>query len=158
MSARCPTVELATYAPEFAAAFARLNYQWIEQFFAVEAEDCKALEDPEGYAINRGGQIFLVLEDAVPVGCVAMVPYSDEVMELAKMAVRPDKQGRGYSKMLMQACIDFAHAAHAREIVLVTNDILKPALALYERAGFVAQEQLADARYARGNLEMRLKL
>lgn len=153
-------VELVTYRPELAAAFAQLNYQWIEQYFAVEAEDRAALEHPEQYALEPGGQIFFVLEHGEAVGTVAMVPKdpNKQVYELAKMAVRPDCQGKGYSKLLMQACIDFARQQQAAEIMLVTNDILSPALGLYQSAGFVENPNYSDQRYARGNLEMRLAL
>jgi GNAT superfamily N-acetyltransferase len=155
-------VRLTTYDRRYAADFARLNYQWIETFFVIETEDRLALEDPEGYAIRTGGEIFFVLEGERVVGTAAMVPFKAApgagTYELAKMAVQPDCQGRGYSKLLMQACIDFARAKHASEIVLITNDQLAPALGLYTAAGFVPMPQNSDGRYARGNLEMRLYL
>ncbi len=161
---------LISYDPRYAGDFAALNYQWIEEYFAIETEDRLALEDPQGYAIDPGGEIFFVLEGDVAVGTVAMVPCKGDtqatapsrgdvrVFELAKMAVRPDRRGLGYSHLLMQACIEFARAQQAREIMLVTNDSLAPALGLYTRAGFVPVPQYSDARYERGNLEMRLKL
>ena len=155
---------LITYDPQYAADFAALNYEWIETFFAIEEEDRKALDDPQGYAIDSGGEIFFVLEGDSVVGTVAMVPFASsgssacKMFELAKMAVRPDKRGRGYSHMLMQACIEFARSKQADEIMLVTNDVLAPALGLYESAGFVAVPQYSDVRYARGNLEMHLAL
>ena len=159
---------LLTYEPRFAPAFAALNYEWIETYFEVEEEDRLALEDPEGYALSKGGQIFFVVEGETAVGTVAVVPlkagstttdHGDRaVYELAKMAVRPDRQGRGYSHLLMQACIDYARGAGADELMLVTNDVLKPALGLYTGAGFVPVERYSDTRYERGNLEMRLAL
>ena len=154
-------VTLITYDPAYASDYAALNYQWIEEYFVIEDEDRAALDDPLGYAIEPGGEIFFVLEDDVAVGCVAMVPAKGDVegvvYELAKMAVRPDRRGRGYSQLLMQACIEFARGKDADEIMLVTNDILAPALGLYTSAGFEAVTY-SDSRYARGNLEMRLKL
>ena len=106
------TVALLTYDAKYAPDFARLNYQWIEQFFAVEDEDRHALEDPEGYVIDRGGEIFFLLEGQRAVGTVAMVPYGEAVSEnphpvyeLAKMAVDPTCQGKGYGQRLMQATV-----------------------------------------------------
>ena len=136
----------------------------IRDSFRVEEEDRKALDDPEGYAIRPGGNIFFLLEDKIPVGTVAMVPItrSEEeqelCFELAKMAVRPDCRGKGYGSMLMRRCLDFARAAEAHEIMLVTNDVLSAAVALYEQAGFREVCEYSDARYERGNLEMRLVL
>lgn len=152
---------LITYDPRYADDFAALNYEWIETYFAIEDEDRKALDNPQGYALAKGGEIFFVLEGELAVGTVAMVPVPDtggRILELAKMAVRPDRQGRGYSRLLMDACIDFARNRGAQEIMLVTNDSLAPALGLYTSSGFVATPQYQDARYARGNLEMRLRL
>ena len=148
---------LVSFEPRFSAAFATLNYEWIEHYFEIEQEDRDALDNPIGYAIEPGGEIFFVLEGEEPVGTVAMVPKSDGVFELAKMAVRPDCQGRGYANMLMTACIEFAQRRGAQEVMLVTNDILTPALGLYTKAGFQRVE-FSDHRYARGNTEMRLRL
>lgn len=159
-----PEVQIVDYEVRFASHFASLNYQWITEYFRVEEEDRKALDDPEGYAIRPGGNIFFLLEDKIPVGTVAMVPItrSEEeqelCFELAKMAVRPDCRGKGYGSMLMQHCIDFARSAEAHEIMLVTNDVLSAAVALYEQAGFREVSEYSDSRYERGNLEMRLTL
>lgn len=159
-----PEVQIVDYEVRFASHFASLNYQWITEYFRVEEEDRKALDDPEGYAIRPGGNIFFLLEDEIPVGTVAMVPItrSEEeqelCFELAKMAVRPDCRGKGYGSMLMQHCIDFARSAEAHEIMLVTNDVLSAAVALYEQAGFREVSEYSDSRYERGNLEMRLTL
>lgn len=165
MTRAAMTIEakLVTYDPRYAADFAALNYEWIETFFAIEEEDRRALDDPQGYAIDPGGEIFFVLEADSVVGTVAIVPkmpksHAPAVFELAKMAVRPDKRGLGYSHMLMHACIEFARSRQADEIMLVTNDVLAPALGLYTSAGFEAVPQYSDVRYERGNLEMRLVL
>lgn len=151
-------VDLVTYAPVYADAFARLNYAWIEHYFKIEPEDVKALEHPEIYAIKPGGEIFFTLVDNVPVGTVAMVPFAPGIFELAKMAVDPQFQGRGLSAHLMHACIEFAQSKQAREIMLVTNSRLGPALGLYQKFGFVAQPDYTDVRYVRGNLKMILSL
>ena len=161
---RPPEVQIVDYEARFACHFASLNYQWITEYFRVEEEDRKALDDPEAYAIKPGGNIFFLLEDETPVGTVAMVPItrSEErqelCFELAKMAVRPDCRGKGYGSMLMRRCLDFARAAEAHEIMLVTNDVLSAAVSLYEQAGFREVREYSDARYERGNLEMRLTL
>ena len=155
--------QLITYRKEYAQAFADLNYRWIEHYFEIEEEDRKALDNPEGYALSKGGQIFFVVIDGEPVGTVAMVPHAwqgeqIQSFELAKMAVQPGHQGRGLSRLLMQACIEFAKAGGAQEVMLVTNDVLTPAVTLYEKFGFQAQPVMADQRYSRGNLQMVLRL
>ncbi len=68
-------IELITYRDEFAADFARLNYEWIERYFSVEDEDVKALSDPVAHIIDPGGEIFFILADGKAVGTVAMTPH-----------------------------------------------------------------------------------
>ncbi len=154
-------VRIVAFEKKLAGAFAALNYQWIEEHFAIEKEDRLALDNPIEYALEPGGEIFFLLENEQPVGTVAMVPKSNPpgiMFELAKMAVRPDRRGHGYGRMLMDRCISYAREQRADKVMLVTNDILKPAMGLYVAAGFEAIPQMQDARYERGNTEMYLKL
>ena len=78
--------------------------------------------------------------------------------ELAKMAVQKEYQGKGVGKLLIRRCIDFAKQNEAKEIFLITNDSLKPALNLYLSCGFVVSQQNDDNRYERGNTKMTLSL
>lgn len=152
-------ISVINYDARFAPAFAELNKEWIETWFELETEDIKVLSNPESYVLAGGGEIFFALDaQKNAVGTVAMVNAGSQTFELAKMAVAPKARGQGISHLLMSACIDFARARKAREIFLITNDILLPAMHLYESSGFVRQPQNNDSRYARGNTEMRLPL
>lgn len=155
--------EIVGFDRRYAEAFARLNYQWIEQYFAVEPEDRRALDHPFEYAIAPGGEIFFALLGSQVVGCVAMVPKSADAtagveFELAKMAVQPAHQGQGIGRLLLEQCIEYARQRCATRIVLTTNDILKPALQVYHNAGFEDLPINPDSRYVRGNLAMQLIL
>ena len=155
--------EIVGFDTRYAEAFARLNYQWIEHYFAVEAEDRRALDHPFEYAIAPGGEIFFALLGSQVVGCVAMVPKSADVnsdleFELAKMAVHPDQQGQGIGRLLLEQCVQYARQRGATRIILTTNDILKPALQVYHKAGFEDLPINPDSRYVRGNLAMQLIL
>lgn len=160
---RAMSVEIVGFDPRYSDAFARLNYQWIEHYFAVEPEDRRALDHPFEYAIAPGGEIFFALLQGQVVGCVAMVPKSadraaDGDVELAKMAVHPENQGQGIGRVLLERCIRYAREQRLKRIVLTTNDMLKPALKIYHNAGFVDLPANPDTRYARGNLAMQLIL
>ena len=155
--------EIVGFDTRYAEAFARLNYQWIEHYFAVEAEDRRALDHPFEYAIAPGGEIFFALLGSQVVGCVAMVPKSadgnsDLEFELAKMAVQPDHQGQGIGRLLLEQCVQYARQRGATRVLLTTNDILKPALRVYHKAGFEDLPINPDSRYVRGNLAMQLIL
>ena len=64
----------------------------------------------------------------------------------------------GIGRSLLQRSIKFALDENAREIFLITNDALKPALNLYHSSGFVLCPQNDDNRYLRGNTKMNLIL
>ena len=74
----------------------------------MEDEDFNTLQHPESYVIAKSGEIFFALLDQEVIGTAAMIPTSDKVFELAKMAVRKDVQGRGVGKLLLKRCISFA--------------------------------------------------
>ena len=152
------SIEIVPYEDKYKPDFERLNREWIVEFFKIEDEDLHILQHPESYVIAKGGQIFFAILNKEVIGTAAMIPTSDKVFELAKMAVRKDVQGRGVGKLLLKRCISFAKERKALEIFLLTNDILKPALNLYLACGFVLNDKYDDERYERGNTKMHLTL
>ena len=179
-------IVIVGYHPKYADYFAALNYQWITEFFVIEPEDRAALDHPEAYAIDNGGEIFFLLDRSsggeMVIGTAALVPKkvpkkalkktweeapqqaaaqtaeTIEFYELAKMAVSPNRQGEGLGQLLLQHCIEFARQRRGNRIILTTNDILKPALAVYHKLGFKDLPVNPDERYERGNLAMVLDL
>ena len=151
-------LKIVPFKNRYKAEFEYLNRQWIEEYFVMEEEDLKTLQNPESYIINRGGEIFFAVFDDVVVGTAAMIPTKEDIYELAKMAVSKDFQGLGIGKKLLKRCIDFSKEKRASEIFLITNDSLKPALNLYLSFGFVLNELNDDERYDRGNTKMNLIL
>lgn len=147
-----------SYKKEYSRKFKELNLAWIQEFFTAEDEDLKSLENPELYFINKGGDIFFAIKEKSIIGTAAMAYTSKYRYELAKMAVQKEYQGKGVGKLLIRRCIDFAKQKEAKEIFLITNDSLKPALNLYLSCGFVVSQQNDDNRYERGNTKMTLSL
>lgn len=131
------TVAVVDFRPDHAAAWAKLNTAWlVEGGFAIEAKDRVAIDDPQGVFLDKGGRIFIAERDEEPVGCCAMVPTVDAV-EVCKMTVTPAARGLGLARRLLEACEAAAREAGAARLYLETNSALKPAIALYESAGFV---------------------
>ena len=177
-------IQIVPYDPRFNNAFAALNKEWIEHYFdELEEEDLRILNDPQGYVIQKGGEIFFAIDESkkssslqddssVVVGCAAMIRCLDNdnndednnsddsiAFELGKMAVAPNMRRRGIARLLMDACQQFAREQGAREIYLLSDDSLPAAIDLYLKSGFVRlPKRKQDQRYARGNVEMRLKL
>jgi GNAT superfamily N-acetyltransferase len=142
------------YRPEWREAFERLNREWIETWFVLEAADRETFREPEARILAPGGQIFFVVEDGEPLGTCAVLRHSAAVHEIAKMAVAPAAQGRGYGDLLMEAAVAFSREAGARTMVIVSNTRLAAALRLYRKHGFVPVPLEADARYARADIKL----
>ena len=151
-------LKIVPFRKEYQAEFEYLNRQWIEEYFVMEEEDRKTLQNPDSYIIEKGGEIFFAVLDGDVVGTSAMIQTSKGIYELAKMSVAKKLQGLGIGKKLLKRCIDFSKEREATEIFLITNDSLKPALNLYQSCGFVLNEQNDDYRYLRGNNKMILIL
>ncbi len=142
------------YEPRFAQAFKDLNVEWISKFFRVDLEQ---LSNPN-QCLDEGGEIFLVVDGDEAIGTTAMYNLGNDRYELAKMAVRPDHQGRGLSNLLMQACEDWAREKKAREILIVSNTSLTPAITLYKKHGYIVTRLGPDPIYERGDIELVKKL
>ena len=149
-------LKIEPYDSKYQFDFEILNREWIEEYFEMEQEDLNILQNPEDYVIKKGGEVFFAILENRVVGTAAMVLTTVGVYELAKMAVNKDYQGMGIGRSLLQRSIKFALDENAREILLITNDALKPALNLYHSSGFVLCPQNDDNRYLRGNTKMNL--
>ena len=164
MSPSDPTTDIAIvpFEARHAYAFRALNIAWVERYFGtVEDKDYYLLDDPQGRIIDKGGTV-LIAEDQSGngVGCVALVALDDHELELAKMAVADECQGRGVGRMLMDAAIAKCRELGARALYLESNSSLKPAVTLYEKAGFrhLRPEERPNSPYVRCDVYMRLEL
>jgi DNA-binding MarR family transcriptional regulator/GNAT superfamily N-acetyltransferase len=151
-------VRLIPYQPQYQPDFKRLNVEWIAQFFAVEAADLQALDHPQEYILQPGGQILLAEYQGHIVGTCALLRQDADTLELAKMAVSPTAQGLGIGYRLAQAAVAAAQALGARRLYLESNTKLGPAIQLYHKLGF--RKTVADqpSPYARCNIQMELLL
>ena len=150
-------VDIVEFDAQWAADFARLNYEWIEEYFAVEKHDREILDDPQRWVIEPGGQIFMAIVDGRAAGTVAMIPAGDGIIELTKMAVSPAFQGRGIGDMLMEYCIAYARErGDVQTVFLESHTKLSPALNLYRKHGFVEVPGDPNSLYERADIRMEL--
>ena len=82
-----------------------------------------------------------------PAGSVTAQPGGDREIRLAEpevrlLAVGPAGRGRGLGRRLMEECIRRSRAAGAPTLTLHTTDMMRVAVALYERMGFVRAPEL----------------
>ena len=129
-------MEIVEFEPRHAEAFRVLNEAWIAKYFVLEPKDREVLNDPQGKIIDKGGRVFMALQDGAAVGCAALLKMDDGGYEVAKMTVSEDLRGSGLGKLLMQRCIDVGAELGATRLYLETNSSLAPALGLYRAMGF----------------------
>ena len=69
-------VEIELYKPAYKNDFIRLNREWIETYFKIEASDIETFSHVDEI-IEQGGQIFIALYNGEVAGCCA-IKYHDE--------------------------------------------------------------------------------
>ena len=152
-------VHIVPYKSSYRLAFKKLNEEWISRYFTMEEADHKALDDPNGYILKKGGFILIALYEDEPVGVCALLKMNDPEFdfELAKMAVAPKAQGKNIGWLLGCAAIEKAKQAGARNIYLESNTLLKPAITLYHKLGF-NKVSTRPSPYERSNIQMAIYL
>ena len=148
-------IMIVPYRAEFKTSFERLNRRWIEAGFKVEDRDQAVFDDPVTKILTPGGAIFFaVTPGGQVVGTCALLRQNPLRAELAKMAVQEQFQGFGLGRRLGQAVIDYAEAAGFEDIVLESNQRLKPAISLYRSLGFIEAIAVGISDYARADIFM----
>lgn len=146
-------LKIVAYLPKHQLDFEKLNRYWIEQYFKMEPLDEHVLTHPEEAIIQPGGAILMAEYDAVIVGTVALRKLDEGVYEFTKMAVDPGYRRRGIAQALSYASFYKAKELGATEVVLFSNSILTPAIALYEKLGF-RHMVLQKGEYERSDVKM----
>mgnify|MGYP003428897173 CR=1 FL=1 len=151
-------VIIIPFKERYAGEFKRLNTEWLRQYFVIEAYDEYQLSHPNEEILDKGGYIFLAMDNELVIGTVALMKETDRSFELTKMSVTKDSQGKGVSKLLMDACIKLAKEKKWDRLFLYSNTILVPAIQLYRRYGFLEILLETQSHYSRTNIKMELKL
>ncbi|WP_254424344.1 GNAT family N-acetyltransferase [Rhodanobacter sp. C05] len=148
-------VEIVSFEPHLREHFYTLNAAWLRKHFVIEPIDEQVLRDPEHAVLAPGGAIFFArLGDAV-IGTCALLHEAPGVYELSKMGVDESFRGLGAGRLLLDAAIAEFHRRRGHTLFLESNSSLKPALHMYERAGFVLQPTIrAGSHYARADVYM----
>jgi len=96
------------------------------------------LDDIEQSYLAPGGT-FRVLEDKddAVIGAYGLFRIDSDTCELRKMYLRRDQRGRGYGRRLLDDALARAKALGFARVTLETASVLREAIALYERYGFI---------------------
>ncbi|WP_299256064.1 GNAT family N-acetyltransferase [uncultured Aquimarina sp.] len=151
-------IEIIPFDPKYAKDFADLNVEWLEKYFVVEEHDVGLLERCEETIINTGGYIFFAKSGDEIAGTFSLIKIEEGIYELGKMAVSPKFQGQRIGQQLVSFCLNFAKDQHWVKLILYSNRILKNAIHIYRKYGFVEIELEKNSPYLRSNIKMELTL
>ena len=145
------------YEDKYIADFRRLNMEWLEKYNLVESHDLEILDHPRENVIDRGGFIFLLLQDDEIIGSAGLFKMEDQVYELIKMAVDPKHRGKKFGDLLLKKSIGKAREVNASRIILYSNSNLQTAIRLYEKFGF-KHVAVTNAPFQTADIKMEIYL
>ncbi len=134
---RAAEIQIIDYVPSLKRHFEKLNREWLEEYFSVEAEDAAILGDPKGLIIKPGGAVLFARRQGKIIGTVALLRHSSRMIEMTKMAVTASERGAGAGRRLAAAAIERARRLGVDELYLLTSKYLEAAVSLYHSLGFV---------------------
>lgn len=140
--------------------FFEINAEWISNMFVLEDLDKQVLENPEEMIIKPGGHIFFVEAEGLGVvGTCALRKTDNNEYELTKMGVLEKARGLKAGEALLKHVIEFVKNENLGLCYLLTNSKCEAAIHLYEKNGFVHDEQIKQkygCLYARCDVAMKL--
>ncbi len=128
----------------------------MQQYFAELDRRFPAGFDP-GDALDAGadamrppaGAFLVAADDGEPVACGGVQPIDAVTAEIKRMWVHPDWRSAGLGRRMLEHLERVVGERGYARVVLDTDDTLTEAIALYERAGYVAIVRYNDNPYAR---------
>ncbi|AZS20197.1 MULTISPECIES: GNAT family N-acetyltransferase [unclassified Caulobacter] len=153
-----PMIWARDFSDDLAEAFYRINAEWIQEMFALEDNDIALLSKPRDLILDRGGVVlFAETADLGVVGTCALMVSKDGWVELTKMGVLKSARGLKAGEFLLAKTLERAASLGMDRIYLLTNRKCAAAIHLYEKLGFVHDEEIMrkfGARYQRCDVAM----
>lgn len=97
------------------------------------------LADPSKDLIDqylKPSNLFFARENGETVGVVVLFPLTAETVEIKNIAVRPDFQGRGIGRFLIENVVQVASRNRQKSICIGTANSSVGQLYLYQKLGF----------------------
>ncbi len=150
-------IRIIDWQPVYQDAWKNLNIAWISKDYELEQVDIDTLDFPEKYFINGGGAVLLAQreEDSEIVGTVALQPFGNGVLELAKMTVVESARGLKIGELLGVAALERARQLGAKQVFLLSNTKAYQAINLYFKLGFRCVA-LENTDFKRANIQMEI--
>ncbi|MEM7645973.1 MAG: GNAT family N-acetyltransferase [Pseudomonadota bacterium] len=154
-------VEIIPFSKELRSHFYSINEEWISAMFTMEPIDEDVLKNPEQKILEPGGHIWFAHHSEYGVvGTCALRKTGDREYELTKMGVLKKARGLKAGEKLLQFVIDFVESNELGDCYLLTNSDCKAAIHLYEKNGFVHDDEIKSrygCEYERCDVAMRLE-
>ena len=150
-------IELVEYEAKYKDDLKSLSYEWLNKYNLYEDEDELILNNPEEYILKKGGYIFFARYQSDIIATFSLIPGSNNIFELAKLAVTEEYQGKGIAKILIEKAISIAKREEAEKIILYSNSKLKKAYKLYKKYGFY-DINVNESKYETADVKMELDL
>ena len=83
----------------------------------------------------RDGLVWVLKDDDTLCGSIILLPGDDELL-IYSVAIDPDRQGKGYGRILMGAAEDQARALGFTSVMLYTNEKMTENIRFYEKLGY----------------------
>ncbi|MGB3955397.1 MAG: GNAT family N-acetyltransferase [Brooklawnia sp.] len=119
---------------------ATARYEDLPALLSLEHSGFSAKERWSGTSwaseLNADDRLVLVNREDDEVVAVACFSVVDQTAELLRVVVRPDRQGRGIARRLVQVGMEWADAAGAERMLLEVRHDNSRGLSLYDAAGF----------------------
>lgn len=120
------------------SAFGLYRKEYTREAYADTVLDCRTLK-----IRLREMSVLVALYGEQVVGTVAFAATGDEG-HLRGMAVRPEYQGTGVARILLETAVTALHQVGCRVVSLDTTEPLKRATRFYRRAGFARSGKVVD--------------
>jgi N-acetylglutamate synthase-like GNAT family acetyltransferase len=151
-------LQFEPYNDKWKSAFYTLNMAWLEEMCLLEPYDEYVLKNPVEAIVEKGGEIFFGILKGEVVATVALMPTAYGSLELNKMAVKKECQGRGMGHEILKFVLAKCRSNGVKELELYSNLKLKNAIHLYHKFGFVEIPLSKDSPYDRADIRMKVHL
>ena len=98
----------------------------------------------------NNGCFWCLLDENKTIGTIAirMIDDANAIVELKRMFVLPEYQGKGYGRLLLEHAVKYARAQQYRKIYLDTRKQFSVAQHLYRSVGFQETNRYNDNEHA----------
>ncbi|MFA6127144.1 MAG: GNAT family N-acetyltransferase [Bacteroidales bacterium] len=134
------------------------HYEYYAENYGFNHDFGKYVEGPLSEFYHRNSpseRIWLLDDDGVLKGCIALAKVSGEEVQLRWFYVDESLRGQGYGQQLIDLLINFARDQGYQRIILWTVSLLQEARRLYEKNGFSLEEEHETEIWGRALVEQK---